>query len=110
MKSRFAYDPFDIERKDDDDEKSSIISRSSVRPLHHQREPADVIAAREELDNILQQQDEIECRKKEIHDRLARQTHENQGLEETMLRRASNEHHREVIKSLCFLHEYQIRY
>ncbi|XP_066914661.1 kinesin-like protein KIF19 isoform X3 [Clytia hemisphaerica] len=109
MKSRFAYDPFDIERKDDDDEKSSIISRSSLRPLHHQREPADVIAARDELDNILQQQDEIECRKKEINDRLTRQTHENQGLEETMLRRASNENHREVIKSLCFLHEYQIR-
>ena len=113
-KSRFAYDPFEIERKDDDriDDKSSVVSRVSnqQRPSRRRRpEPADVIAAREELDSILQQQDEIECRKKEINDRLDRQKRQNHGLEETMLRQASNDHHREIIKSLCFLHEYQIR-
>jgi len=111
-RNRFAYDPYDIERKDDDyDEKSSIISRNSIRSNRQQqpREPADVSAAREELDSILQQQDEVECRKKEINDRLERQKRENAGLEEAMLRQASDDQHREVIKTVCFLHEYQIR-
>ena len=111
-KNRFAYDPYDVERKDDDyDEKSSVISRNSIRSNRppQPREPADVSAAREELDKILQQQDEVECRKKEINDRLERRKRENTGLEESMLRQASDEQHREVIKTLCFLHEYQIR-
>ena len=112
-KSRFAYDPFEIERKDDDqtDEKSSVVSHTSTqRPSKRRRpEPADVVAAREELDSILQQQDEIECRKKEINETLERQKRKNHGLEETMLRQSSDDHHREIIKSLCFLHEYQIR-
>ena len=123
-KSRFAYDPFDIERKDDEneslhDENSSIVSRVGGGPTGRlQRpskkpprrpEPADVVAARDELDHILQQQDEIEFRKKEINEKLKRQKREDHGLEETMLRQASTDHHREVIKSMCFLHEYQIR-
>ena len=97
-KSNKLYDSYDIEEKDNDKSRD-----------HNLREPADVYVAREELVNITQQQEEIEFRKKDVMMKLEQEKRSNTNLEERVLREASNEHHRDVIKMLCFLHEYQIR-
>ena len=72
-------------------------------------EPADVTAARDQLLFVTQRTDEIERDKTRLLEKLEETKKENDFLEESLTKKISNEEKRELLLSLCKIHECQIK-
>ena len=94
---------FDVENKDLDTEKNLL------RSYDEGWEPADVIAAREEVQQISLKEKDTFDQKKELQDILEDLRKKRGDIEDNLPKKISCDGHRELLKLLCNVHELELK-
>ena len=96
-------DTFDVDDKDLHTEKNLL------RSYDEGWEPADVTAAREELQQISLKEKDILDQKKDLKETLDELKKERSEIEASLPKRISCDGHRELLKLLCNVHELELK-
>ena len=108
IKKKIVYrkskqDTFDVDDKDLHTEKNLL------RSYDEGWEPADVTAAREELQQISLKEKDILDQKKDLKEKLDELRRERSEIEASLPKRISCDGHRELLKLLCNVHELELK-
>jgi len=96
-------DTFDLDSKDLNTEKNLL------RSYDEGWEPADVTAAREEIQQISLKEKDILDQKKDLKEKLDELRKDRLQVEDSLPRKISCDGHRELLKLLCNVHELELK-